>query len=109
MDESPRLRERWISRSYRDRDNPLSYWRLASGVEVDFVLGDMRLAMEARSSATITADHLKGLRRLVEDHPGVGKRVVVCREPRARTTGDGIEILPAGVFIERPWGGELVP
>ena len=96
-------------RSYRDRDRPLSYWRLASGVEVDFVLGDMRLAVEAKSSASITADHLKGLRRLVEDHPGVGRRVVVCREPRARTTGDGIEILPAGVFIERLWSGELVP
>ncbi|MBW2421358.1 MAG: ATP-binding protein [Deltaproteobacteria bacterium] len=48
--------------SYREFDGGLSYWRLASGIEVDFVLGDMEIAIEAKSSARITRDHLKGLR-----------------------------------------------
>ena len=81
--------------SYREFDGQLSYWRLASGIEVDFVLGDMQLAIEAKSSARITRDHLKGLRSLVEDHHRVRRRIVVCCEPRARRTDDGIEILPA--------------
>ena len=93
--------------SYREDENDLSYWRLASGVEVDFIVGDMRGAIEAKSGERITRDHLKGLRALVEDHPGVERRIVVCREQRARRTEDGIEILPAGTFVRRLWDGDL--
>jgi predicted AAA+ superfamily ATPase len=93
---------------YREFDGELSYWRLASGIEVDFILGDLTLAIEAKSSANIVSDHLKGLRRLSEDHPAVRRRIVVCREPKPRVTEDGIEILPARTFIHRLWDGELV-
>ena len=93
--------------SYRAFEGELSYWRLASGIEVDFVLGDMQVAIEAKSSERVTQDHLKGLRSLVKDHPRVGRRLVVCREPRARKTDDGIEILPAATFVRRLWAGEL--
>ena len=93
--------------SYRAFDGELSYWRLASGIEVGFVLGDMQVAIEAKSSKRITRDHLRGLRTLVEDHPRVGRRVVVCRESRARKTDDGIEVLPAATFVRRLWAGEL--
>lgn len=93
--------------SYRDVDGPLSYWRLASGIEVDFVVGNMRVAIEAKSGTRITRDHLKGLRSLVEDHPHVERRIVVCREPRARRTEDGIEVLPAATFVRRLWDGDV--
>lgn len=93
--------------AYRDADHLLSYWRLASGIEVDFIVGDMRVAIEAKSSERVTSDHLKGLRTLIDDHPGVARRVVVCREPRARKTADGIEILPVKTFVRRLWEGQL--
>ena len=95
-------------RDYRELDDELSYWRLAGGTEVDFVLGDMRLAVEAKASARIVRGHLKGLRSLAEDHPEAGRRVVVCLEPRARRTEDGIDILPASTFVARLWRGDLV-
>ena len=94
---------------YRGLDAPLSHWRLAGGTEVDFVLGGMELAVEAKASHRIGRQHLKGLRSLARDHPGVGRRVVVSLEPRARTTDDGIEVLPAGTFVRRLWRGELLP
>ncbi len=94
--------------SYRAVDSSLSYWRLASGIEVDFVVGDMRLAIEAKSGVRITSDHLKGLRSLAEEYPEVAQRVVVCREPKARRTEDGIDILPAATFVRRLWDGDLV-
>lgn len=93
--------------SYEDFEGDLSYWRLASGIEVDFVLGDMQLAIEAKSSERITRDHLKGLRSLAVDHPRVKRRIVVSREARARKTDDGIEILPAATFVKRLWAGDL--
>lgn len=94
-------------RDYREYDGTISYWRLASGIEVDFVLGDMTTAIEAKSAEKITRDHLKGLRSLAGDHPKVGRRVVVCREPKARKTDDGIEIMPVRTFVRRLWQGDL--
>ena len=93
---------------YTEDDGELSYWRLAGGTEVDFVVGDMRLAVEAKASERVASRHLKGLRSLVKDHTGVGRRVVVCLEPRARRTDDGIDVLPAHVFVKRLWEGLLV-
>jgi predicted AAA+ superfamily ATPase len=93
--------------SYREVEGPLSYWRLASGIEVDFIVGNMRVAIEAKSASRITRDHLGGLRSLAEDHPAVERRIVVCREPKARRTEDGIEILPATTFVRRLRDGDL--
>ncbi len=92
--------------SYRDLDEQLAYWRLPSGIEVDFVIGDMRLAIEAKSTANATRKHLKGLRTLAEEHPGV-RRMVVCLEPRPRRTDDGIDIVPATDFAHRLWQGDI--
>ena len=94
-------------RAYRMPDEDLSYWRLAGGTEVDFVLGDMRLAVEAKAGARIASNHLRGLRSLADEHPEAGRRIVVCLEPRARRTDDGIDILPASVFVRRLWHGDL--
>lgn len=91
---------------YRQAEARLSYWRLAGGTEVDFVLGDMEVAIEAKSSRNVTRDHLKGLRSLVQDHPAVRQRIVVCREPRRRRTEDGIEIVPASDFATGLRDGE---
>ncbi len=86
----------------------LAYWRTSGGIEVDFILDDMRLAIEAKCSAHIVPRHLRGLRSLVKDHRRVGSRAIVCLEPIARRTEDGIDILPADEFVRRLWNGELV-
>ena len=96
-------------RAYHALNEKLSYWRLSGGTEVDFVLGDMRLAIEVKASARITSKHLRGLRSLVKDNPSSCRRVVVCLEPRAWRTDDGIDILPATTFIDHLWGGDLIP
>jgi predicted AAA+ superfamily ATPase len=92
---------------YRERFAELSYWRLASGIEVDFIVNAMEVAVEAKAAAKVTSDHLKGLRELKVDHPRLEKRLVVCLEARERKTEDGIWILPYRAFISRLWKGEL--
>ncbi len=94
--------------SYRDVDTGLSYWRLPSGIEVDFIVGDMQMAIEAKASARITRNHLKGLRTLAEEHPDIRQRVIVCLEPRDRRTDDGIDVLSAANFADRLWQGTLI-
>lgn len=92
------LHEIWAHDAYRATYAEIHYWRLASGIEVDFVLGDMAVAIEAKASSRITDSHLKGLRQLANDHPRT-RRVVVRLEPKRRRTRDGIEILPVRAFL----------
>jgi predicted AAA+ superfamily ATPase len=93
--------------AYSDAFARLSYWRLASGMEVDFVIDDLRVAIEAKATRKVTTDHVRGLRNLAQDHPRVGQRVVVCLEPRNRKTEDGILITPAREFCERLSAGDF--
>ncbi len=92
--------------SYSGYEGTLSHWRLAGGTEVDFVLGDMEWAVEAKASPRVSRQHLRGLRSLIRDHPEVG-RVVVCLEPRARRTDDGIDVLPPETFVRRLWNRDF--
>lgn len=93
--------------AYRELDMPLAYWRLASGIEVDFVVGDRAVAIEAKASGQISADHVRGLRAIAEDQPQLRRRVVVCLETKRRKTDEGIEILPVASFIEELHAGRL--
>jgi predicted AAA+ superfamily ATPase len=93
--------------AYAEAFANLSYWRLASGIEVDFVIDDMQVAIEAKATSKVTTDHLRGLRSLAEDQPRTRQRVVVCLEPKSRRTEDGILILPAREFCKRLNAGEL--
>lgn len=92
---------------YSGKFHDLSFWRLSTGVEVDFIIDDMAYAVEAKASAAVHGDHLKGLRELVRDHPKTKKRFVVSLDPRPRVTDDRIEILPYAIFVERLWAGDL--
>ncbi|MCK5798612.1 MAG: ATP-binding protein [Deltaproteobacteria bacterium] len=93
--------------SYHETFAHLSYWRLSSGAEVDFIVNDMELAIEAKATRKVTAKHLRGLRSLRKDHPELGRRIVVSYEAKTRITEDGIEILPAAEFARRLWRGEI--
>jgi predicted AAA+ superfamily ATPase len=94
--------------AYSELYYDLSYWRLASGIEVDFILGDMECAIEAKGTVNITSQHLQGLRELQRDYPRVKRRIVVCLAPRARRTEDGIDILPVANFLSQLWAGMII-
>jgi predicted AAA+ superfamily ATPase len=93
--------------AYAETFATLSYWRLASGIEVDFIVNDMQIAIEAKATRKVTADHLRGLRALVQDHPKVKQRILVCLEPKPYQTEDGILILPPEEFCRRLGSGDL--
>jgi len=93
--------------AYTEAFATLSYWRLASGIEVDFIINDMQLAIEAKASHKVTADQLRGLRALAQDHPGVKQRILVCLESKSYRTEDGILVLPGTQFCQRLGAGEL--
>lgn len=91
--------------SYQKQNWRLSYWRLTTGVEVDFIINDMQVAIECKAKDKITSDDLKGLREIIQDHPTVKKRLLVSLVKEPRLTEDGILILPYMDFIEMLWAG----
>ncbi|HME69014.1 MAG TPA: AAA family ATPase [Myxococcota bacterium] len=95
-------------RAYREFAFELAFWRLASGIEVDFVVDDFRVVIEAKSSTRVNDGHLRGLKEIRRDHSRANRRIVVSLDTHARRTEDGIEILPARTFAERLWDDDLI-
>jgi predicted AAA+ superfamily ATPase len=83
------------------------YWRLAGGTEVDFIINNMEIALEAKAAKKITTQHLKGLRSLTKDHPELKRAAVICCEDKYRITDDHIEIIPAEKFTRMLWNSDF--
>ena len=82
---------------------PMSYWRTASGLEVDFVLGGGKIAVEAKATAGVHARRLGGLGAFREEyHPA--RAIIVSLDPRPRTLSEGIEVLPWKRLLEPALG-----
>jgi predicted AAA+ superfamily ATPase len=90
-------------RDYNDGDE-LSFWRSASGYEVDFLIGD-HTAVEVKAKQTVGPPDLKALVALSEEQK-LKRYICVSLEPRRRTNGS-IQILPYGEFLDALWEGEF--
>jgi predicted AAA+ superfamily ATPase len=92
--------------SYSEKFYPISYWRTASGVEVDFILGDHEIAIEVKGTEQANPRHLKGLRQFKKDY-STKRSIVVSLDAQPRKTEDGVEILPWRRFLEMLWADEI--
>lgn len=105
--------ENWVfhelSVHVRTTPNPydIAYWRLSSGIEVDFVLGDAETAIEVKGKSRLHSRDTRNLEEFRKEYPGVKNLVVVCTEPRARVTDNGIRILPYRDFLAALWQGDF--
>lgn len=84
-----------------------TYWRSASGFEVDIVIIDNYThnpvcAIEVKSCNEVQNRHLKGLRAFGEEYPEV-KRICLSHDKTRRKTEDGIEIWPVEEFLAGMW------
>lgn len=97
------IHELTVYSHYQKRYFDFSHWRLTTGNEVDLIIDDMRIAIEAKATPQVNANHLKGLRALQQEHPAVKARLVVSLDPKRRLTPDGIEIIPYTEFMDDLW------
>jgi len=90
--------------AYRDyvSGEDLSYWRSASGFEVDFILGS-HTAIEVKAKTNVTVHDLKSLRVLREE--GKFKNYVCVGLHERPRRVEGVEVLPCGEFLEALWSG----
>lgn len=91
---------------YSDSAEHLSYWRTYTGMEVDAVIGDAKVAVEIKSVEEVLPRHLKGLTAFGEEHPQC-RRIIVSHDIIPRNV-KGIELMPVSDFLKSLWNGEIV-
>lgn len=93
-------------RSFAGADFPIRYWRTKSGTEVDFILGEGEIAIEAKSASRVGGEDLRGLEAFRSEMK-VKAAILVCNEREPRKAG-AIDILPWRIFFERLWAGKII-
>ncbi len=99
------IQELFAYRGYNGDRTGLSYWRTASGYEVDAVMGDGAVAIEIKAVGEIKSRHLRGLKAFKEEHPAA-RLIAVSLDPVPRLM-NGVEILPAAEFLRLLWTGKI--
>lgn len=92
--------------AYKKPDLPIYFWRTSTGQEVDFILGELDLALEIKGSSNVHEGDIRPIAALIDDAP-VKKAVIVSLDKQHRILERGIEVLPWRMFIERLWSGEF--
>jgi predicted AAA+ superfamily ATPase len=98
--------ELYAHSNYSELNYTISYWRTASQIEVDFILGDHKVAIEVKGTDNVQSRHLKGLRSFSEEYE-VNKLIVVSNDPLERIVGD-VTVLPWRIFLQKLWAGEII-
>ena len=98
--ESLVLQEIRAMNEYMDWGYKLSFWRTASGVEVDFICyGDNGFyAIEVKRSHNITGKHLSGLKKFRQDYPEVTPYLIYGGKDFLDI--DGIQLIPIITFLK---------
>jgi len=91
---------------YSENEYPIYYWRTASQLEVDFVLGNHEVAIEVKATEQASDRHLRGLKAFAEEYT-VKKAILISNDPLPRLVGN-ILILPCKVFLDKLWAGEII-
>ncbi len=101
------LQECWAYRHYSRKDFPISFWRTASGSEVDLILGDGEVAIEVKSSEHAAEMRPKGLHLFGEEFK-TKKRLIVSRDKLAEKINSHITVLPWQHFCGELWNGDVI-
>lgn len=90
---------------YTHSDEELSYWRTYTGLEVDAVIGDARVAIEIKSAEEVMPRHLRGLKAFGEEYPQ-SRRIIVSLDTFNRHIGE-IESVYVLDFFKQLWSEGL--
>lgn len=104
------LMELLAYRGLNELEFEIHFWRVQSGLEVDFILGDGEVAIEVKINDNLKKSNLKGLHAFQESH-SPKKSIVVNTSPRRRKLTDRghvIDVYPWREFLEDLWAGLII-
>ncbi len=85
---------------------PVSYWRTASGFEVDFILGDRDVALEVKGVAQVYSHHVRSMNAFQDEYKPK-KAIIVSLDAKPRRVGS-ITIMPWKIFLGDLWAGRII-
>ncbi len=100
------LMELMSYKKYRNPDMELNFWKTSTDLEVDFILGNMDLAIEVKSRSRIDTRDIKNLKIVKQEHKA--KHTVLVSTEMEPKKIDGITVLPWANFLERLWNGDFL-
>tara|TARA_B100001564_G_C20657421_1_gene679878 strand:- start:1401 stop:2555 length:1155 start_codon:yes stop_codon:yes gene_type:complete len=100
------LMELFAYKAYQNPELALSYWRTSTGQEVDFIIGDMDIALEIKSSKRVHESDTKAL-SIVKQEYSAKRCIIISFEDEPKTFDNGIEHLPWKMFLQQLWDGTL--
>ncbi|MEI8188731.1 MAG: DUF4143 domain-containing protein [candidate division NC10 bacterium] len=92
--------------AYRNPEMDIRYCRTSTGMEVDFVLGEMDVALEIKGARRVHEGDIKGLNALLAEHK-VKHPLLISLEREPRTLGGRVRALPWQEFLRKLWDGAL--
>lgn len=92
-------------------DFDIKFWRSKSGLEVDFVLQNGNIAIEAKISPFIEKSDIKGLIEFTKEYRPKKSIVVSCVQHKRLMKIDDIEIevYPIEEFLKELWDNKIIP
>jgi len=99
--------------AYRDLNDlnfDINYWHTKTGLEVDFVLDNGKIAIEVKISKNVRKADIRGMLLFMEDYNPV-QALVVSNDPTARKMlidDKTILIFPIKEFLTMLWRGEII-
>lgn len=91
---------------YSESNEKLSYWRTYTGIEVDVIIGDARIAIEIKSTDEIQTKHKKNLKIFAEEHPNA-RKIIVSLDKMTREA-NGVEMIYVLDFFKMLWNGKII-
>ncbi len=91
---------------YSAKEFSISYWRTASQIEIDFVLGDNEIAIEVKAAKNIVPRHLSGLKSFMEEYK-VKSSILISNDIYNRRIGN-IDVMPWKNFLDKLWAGDII-
>ena len=89
----------------------ITYWRTKTGLEVDFILDDAKIAIEVKIDQAVRKQDLKGLIAFCEEHRPA-QAIVISQDQRSRlieiNENSNILIYPWQEFLKKLWEGEII-
>lgn len=91
---------------YSGLEYEIKYWKTASGIEVDFILGDIDVALEIKGVLEVHSQHLRGMKAFQEEY-NPKKAIIVSLDTKPRYI-NGITIMPWKMFLGDLWAGLII-
>lgn len=105
------------SAALADKEQPIYHYSVGGSFDVDFLVQTRPktlsapcqfVAIEAQLGGKFKPQWIRGLRTLLQEYGSRIRRGIVVSSGKDRLKSDGIDIMPAALFLERLHAGRIV-